>query len=107
MRRRRRLGHGRGRVLAQGSGKEKGGGGAEARMRCAYGGGDSGGHRHRLLLQRGHGGTRVRGEQGNGGLDGWETAEEVLSRAAVQSCGCDLAAELRRTEARTARLLVT
>ena len=26
---------------------------------------------------RGHGGTHVRGEQGNGGLDGWETADLV------------------------------
>ena len=29
---------------------------------------------------RGHEGTRARGEQGNGGLDGWETADFVRLR---------------------------
>ena len=30
--------------------------------------------------ERGHRGTRARGEQGNGGLDGWETADLVRLR---------------------------
>ena len=30
--------------------------------------------------ERGHRGTRARGEQGNGGLDGWETVDLVRLR---------------------------